>query len=456
MKRRTNNHRFFSPPPKAAANLAGGPTAFHRLRLFMLCFFCSFCLAAPLHVFAEGSEQQASPETKEITLEELIKAAAENNPEIKSSAQAAAASKARIPAAGTLPDPTVKFETMGNLIPPTLMKGDPSSARTYGIEQEIPFPGKLGLRENIASVEAESQRHNLELVNFKVISELKQAFFDLYLVNKTIDVLFKNKELLDNFENIAESRYKVGQTSQQDVLKAQVEISKVLDRLLSQGEKKRIAEAKINSLLYRPAETPVGRPAEFKKAELAYSLEDLTQLAQSNSPALKVSESEVSRKGQEVELARKEFYPDFAAGFTFFEREENPNMYGLMVSAKLPLYFWRKQQPELDAAKLNLSSATNTRESTLSTLRYQVREAYTTAATSEKLANLYVSAIVPQSNLALNSAVANYQVGKIDFLQLIDASVSLLEYQLKYYEAMAQFHKALAQLEPLVGVELVK
>ncbi len=455
MKRRTNFHRFILPPPKAA-NLAGGPTASHRLRLFILCLFCSFCLTAPLHVFAEGSEQQTSPETKEVTLEELIKAAAENNPEIKSSAQAAAASKARIPAAGTLPDPTVKFETMGNLIPPTLMKGDPSSARTYGIEQEIPFPGKLGLRQNIASVEAESQRQNLELVNFKVMSELKQAFFDLYLINKTIDVLLKDKELLDNFENIAESRYKVGQTSQQDVLKAQVEISKVLDRLLSQGEKKRIAEAKINSLLYRPAETPVGRPAEFKKAELAYSLEDLTQLAQSNSPALKMSESEVSRKGQEVELARKEFYPDFAAGFTYFEREDNPGMYGLMVSAKLPLYFWKKQQPELDAARLNLSSATNTRENTLSTLRYQVREAYTTAATSEKLANLYVSAIVPQSNLALNSAVANYQVGKIDFLQLIDASVTLLEYQLKYYEAMAQFHKALARLEPLVGVELVK
>ncbi len=393
---------------------------------------------------------------KQVTLQEMLKAAAENNPEIKSSTQAAAASKALIPAAGALPDPTLKFETMGHLIPPTLMRGDPSSGRTYGVEQEIPFPGKRGLKENIASVEAQRQNWNHELVQLKVISEMKQAFFDLYLVHKSTEILLKNKELLQNFENIAEARYKVGQTTQQDVLKAQVEESKILDKLLVQGQKRRIAEAKINSILYMPAETPVGTPAEFKKAEFAYSLDELSELAQSNSPSLKVSESEVNRREQEVALAYKEFYPDFALGFSVVERDQDPTMYGLMLSAKVPIYSYRKQRPELEAASLNLSSARNMRDNTSSTVLYQVREAYTTATTAEKLADLYRNAIVPQSNLALNSAIANYQVGKIDFLQLIDASMSLLEYQLKYYESMTEFHKALAQLEPLVGVELVK
>ncbi len=420
--------------------------------LFLLWFIC---MLAPTDLFSQANREPGPPETKEITLHELLEAAAENNPEIRSSAQAAAASRAMIPAAGALPEPTVKFETMGHLIPPTLMKGDPSSARTYGVEQEIPFPGKRGLKESIASVEAQSWQWNHEAVHLKVISELKEAFFDFYLIHKSIEVLLKNKELLENFEDIAESRYKVGQTAQQDVLKAQVEISKVLDKLLVQGQKKRIAEAKINNLIYRPAETPVGKPAEFEKAELAYSLEELLQLARSNSPALKASESEVSSRQQGVDLAARGYYPDFALGFTYFEREQNPGMYGLMMSAKLPLYFWRKQGPELDAARLNLASARSMRDNTLSTVRYQVREAYTTATTSEKLANLYKSAIVPQSNLALNSAIADYQVGKINFLQLIDASMSLLEYQLKYYESTVGFHKALARLEPLIGVELV-
>jgi outer membrane protein TolC len=424
--------------------------------LIRLVLLLSICMLVPGHALSQPAGAEGSLETKEITLNELLKDAAEHNPEIISSAHAAAAMKAEIPAAGTLPDPTVKFQTMGNIIPPTLMKGDPSSGRFYTIEQEIPFPGKLGLKESAASAEAAAQGWEHEVVRRKVTSELKQAYFELYLVNKSIDTLMKNKELLENFEHIAESRYQVGQTSQQDVLKAQVELSKVLDKLLGMGQKKRVAEAKINNLLYRPAETPVGRPAEFRKSELSLSVEELTQLAVAGAPEIKAKESTITRREYGVDLARKEYYPDFAVGFTYVERNDNPEMYGLMVSAKVPLYFWRRQRPELEAARLNLLSAKSARDSTSSTVRYQIKEAYATATTSDRLAQLYSSAIVPQSNLALNSAIANYQVGKIDFLQLIDASLSLLEYQLKYYEATTEFHKALAQLEALAGVDLIK
>ena len=399
-----------------------------------------------------GGKTQVEPES-EVTLDDLLRVA-ENNPAIQSASYAAQASKALVPAASALPDPTVTFNSMGKIIPPSLMAGDPSSARTYGIEQEIPFPGKRGLKGSIASAEANALQWNHQLTHRQVISELKQSFYDLYLIRKSLDIVMKNKDLLENFEKIAESRYQVGQTIQQDVLKAQVEISKVLDRMLTLGEKKRVAEAKINNLLYRPAQTPVGKPAEFKRAQLTYSVEELTQMALSGSPALKEQESEIMRRQYGVELAQKGYYPDFAVGFTYFERERNPEMYGLTVSAKVPLYFWMKQRSELDAARLNLSSARSMRDSTSSTVRFQVQEAYSQAATSEKLAKLYSSAIVPQANLVLSSAIANYQVGKIDFLQLIDASVALLEYELKYYESTVEFHKALAQLEPLVGMDL--
>jgi outer membrane protein, heavy metal efflux system len=405
-------------------------------------------------VFA-GSNQgspkaQTDPET-EITLDDLLKVAVENNPAIKSAGYAAGASKALVPAASALPDPTVRFEQMGD---PGLMAGDPSSARSYGIEQEIPFPGKRGLKGSIASAEADVQQWNHQLTHRQVVADLKQAFYDLYFIRKSLEILMKNKDLIDNFEKIAQSRYQVGQTIQQDVLKAQVEISKVLDRMLTLGQKKRTTEAKINNLLYRPSETPVGKPAEFKKAELTLSLEELTELALSSSPALKAQESEITRRQYGVDLAHKGYYPDFAVGFSYLERDKNPEMYRLMLSAKLPLYFWTKQRPELDAARLNLSSAKTMRDSTSSTVRYQVREAFNQATTSDKLAKLYSSAIVPQANLALSSAIANYQVGKIDILQLIDSSVVLLDYELKYYESMVEFHKALAQLEPLVGTEL--
>ena len=130
-------------------------------------------------------------------------------------------------------------------------------------------------------------------------------------------------------------------------------------------------------------------------------------------------------------------------------------MYRLMGSAKVPLYFWTKQRPELESARLNLASARSSRDGASAALQFQVREAHTQATTAEKLIQLYSSAIIPQANLALNSALANYQVGKIDFLQLTDSATSLLEYEIKYYESVVTYQKALAQLEPLTGVDLV-
>ncbi|MCE5334947.1 MAG: TolC family protein [Desulfobacteraceae bacterium] len=409
------------------------------------------CFSFPVH--AQVSVDGPFLDEPTVTLEELLKAAAQN-PAVKSAHYAAAASRAVIPAASALPSPTLTFEQMGKLIPPSLMEGDPSSARTYGVEQEFPFPGKRGLKGNIASTEAESQKFNEQLAHLQVGSEIKQAFYELYFIRKSLDILLKNRDLLQNFIQIAESRYQVGKTIQQDVLKAQIELSKILDKLLVQGQKKRIAEAKINNLLHRPPETPVGKPAEYTRVELKYSLEELMALAQSSSPALKAQDSEIAKRKYGVELAKKEYFPDFALGFTYYERDQNPEMYRLMVSAKVPIYFWTKQRPELEAARLNLSSAQFMRDSTSSTVRFQVKEAYTTATTAERLAKLYSSAIVPQANLALSSAIANYQVGKIDFLQLIDASMALLEYELKYYESITEYHKAIAQLEPLVAVDL--
>lgn len=426
-------------------------------KLNLLAALCLGSMLLCCTAFAQGENLPGarSEGEAEITLDELLRTAAENSPVIKSAEQAAAASKALVPAASALPDPTVTFENMGKIIPPQLMPGDPSSARTYGVEQEIPFPGKRGLKGSMASAEAEGQQWNQHLVYRQTMSELKQAYFDLYLIRKSIDILLKNKELLQSFVRIAESRYQVGQTTQQDVLKAQVEVSKILERLLSLGEKKRIAEAKVNNLLFRPSGTPVGRPAEITKSELTYSLEDFVQLALSGSPALKAQESEITRRQYGVELAQKGYYPDFAVGFTYYDRDANPEMYRLMVSAKVPLYFWTKQRPELESARLNLSSARSSRDGASSALQFQVKEAYTQATTAEKLIQLYASAIVPQANLALNSAVANYQVGKIDFLQLTDSATSLLEYEIKYYESVVAFQKALAQLEPLTGVDLV-
>jgi outer membrane protein TolC len=154
-----------------------------------------------------------------------------------------------------------------------------------------------------------------------------------------------------------------------------------------------------------------------------------------------------------VELARKNYLPDFMVGFTYYDRTV-PEMYGLMLNVKVPLYFWRRQDQELAAARSTLNSARLMRDNTASTVYAKLQENFSLARSAEKLVQLYDRDLIPQSRLALESAMASYQVGRADFLTVVDSLLTLLEYELKYQEVLSEFHKALARLEPYVGIQL--
>jgi outer membrane protein TolC len=410
---------------------------------------------SPVEVEAEEPIKPEDMQSR-VTLDELIKEAMEKNPAIQAAQDLAAARRARVSPEKTLPNPTIGFQTMGDLVPPTLQKGDPSSGRFYSITQEIPFPGKLGLRGEVALTEAEAQVWNQKQAVLEVTADLKKAFYDYLFIYQSIEVVLKDKELLDNIAEVAEARYRVGEGAQQDVIKAQVEISKLLDRMTVLEQRQETAQALINRLLYRSPGTPVGIPVEVKQTELAYSQEELIRLAEANSPVLQVQEQNIARNRFGVELAGKEYYPDFEMGFTYVDRDDEPTMYGLTASAKIPLYFWRKERPALEAARLELSAARKERESVASRLGYDVKEAYITATSSNKLARLYKTTLIPQARLAVESAFASYQVGIVDFLTVLDSIVTLLEYELKYYETLTDYMKAMAQLELVTGMELVR
>jgi outer membrane protein TolC len=188
---------------------------------------------------------------------------------------------------------------------------------------------------------------------------------------------------------------------------------------------------------------------------LPYSFDELYQIARTRYPQLQMQEREIERNQHRVELARREFYPDFTLGFTAVERTV-PEMYGFMVNARVPLYFWRKQRPELESARLGLDSARKQRDNTTALLHAKMRELHVVATTSERLVELYRTGVVPQARLSLEFALASYQVGSVDFLTVLDNFVTLLDYELKYYEALTDYQKALVQLEPYTGLELVR
>lgn len=365
--------------------------------------------------------------------------------------------RARIPQARALPEPMISIGYAGNIVPVPpfdIQKGDPSSGRMIGISQELPFPGKRSLRGKVANMEATAEWWAFEQTRRNVVAEVKDAYFDLSYSVKAIEVVTKNKKLLEQFTKIAEARYAVGRGLQQDVLKAQVEISKLIDQLTVLEQSRRTAEARLNSLLYRELDSAVGRPEELQPRAFDYGLAGLNEIALANYPELKAQRRRIERAQYSVQLAKKDYYPDFSVGFTYINRPGMPEMYAVNVGVKLPVYYWQKQRPAETEAAASMAAEQRRLENMTAVLFFRIKDRYLAATTAQRLIRLYGTTIIPQSSLSLESAIAGYEVGKVDFLTLLDNLITLLNYELNYYEQISNEEKAVAALEPLVGVVL--
>jgi outer membrane protein TolC len=261
---------------------------------------------------------------------------------------------------------------------------------------------------------------------------------------------------MSGFADVANARYKVGQGDQRNVLRAQVEILKLVDRKTDIEQRIVAAVSRINGLLNHKPGSPVGKPGDVQKSELPYTLEELVRLAVDNAPALKKRQGEIARGTHAVDLAVKDYYPDFTVGFNYIDRDNMREMYGLMVKGTVPLYFWRKQRPALESARLKLESVRKENENDIAAIGAEVEEAYSAVKSADEIMELYRSSLVPQTGLTLEAAFAAYQVGNEDLRELLTSVSVLLDAQLRYYEALADHQKALARLEPLVGFELTK
>jgi outer membrane protein, heavy metal efflux system len=449
-----------------------------RPQKLMACVLAALCLAngnvwaqqagsatsLPVGAIASNSregEARASeakrPATATNSLQSLVAEALEQNPEIIAMRRNFDMMRARVPQAKALPEPMLSYGYMGNAVPLPpfdVQKGDPSSGRALGLSQELPFPGKLATKGKMANVAAEAEWWAYEQTRLNVVAEVKDAYFDLYYIVKASETVTKNKELLEKFAKIAEAGFAVGKGIQQDVLKAQVEVSRLIDQLTVLEQRRLTAEARLNSLLFREPETPVGRPEEIRPRDFPYGIAELYELALMSYPTLKAQQRRIDREQYGVELAKKDFYPDFSVGLTYINRPGMPEMYGVNVGVKIPFYFWQKQRPALAEATAGAAAEKQRLENITTLLFFRIKDRYLAATTAERLIKLYGTTIIPQSSLALESAIAGYEAGKVDFLTLLDNLVTLRNYELSYYEQLSNVEKAIAALEPLVGVTL--
>jgi outer membrane protein TolC len=393
----------------------------------------------------------------------LIDSALANNPELKSSQARWRMYVGKARQAGALEDPMFMFKLQNMLVrEPFAFNKDPQSSKVIGISQQLPFWGKRAIRQEVAHYEAESYMWTIEERKLELARMIKETWYQIWSVDKGLEVVDKNLQLLADFVTIAESKYSVGQGVQQDIYKAGLEKSKMLDMQITLRQQRRSLEANLNYLLNRPGNTQVGTIADFALPQLPLSAEQLNEIAYDKRPQVK-SLISLANKGQASHrLAQKDFYPDFNLSFEYMFKEavstdmvSDPgyDMFTVGLTFNLP-FQQERRRAMLAESTSETDMATEELNGLKNSISYTINDTLAQLDRRRKLVELYKGGIIPQAEQSLESAVISYRVSKVDFLTLLDGRMTLFNYERDLYESQAEYMMKLAQLEAAVGAEL--
>ncbi len=392
-------------------------------------------------------------------LASLVATALANNPEVAASSAHLAMLENRAKQAGSLEDPMLMLKIQnGVLSDPLNFRRDSMTQKVVGISQQLPWYGKRKLRGDVAYLDAEAAHWNREERTLEIVRAVKETYYQIYFTDKSLEILAKNMRILDDFITIAENRYSVGQGVQQDVFKAQLEKSKLLDMRINLEQQRHSLVIRMNSLLYRPLDTRIGAIPDPRIVPLVRSDRELFEQAEKNRPALKGMRAQIAKSQAAQSLARKEFFPDFTVSFEYMQREpamgsDGSDMYGLGVTFNLPLQRERRHAMVAESASEQAMSTAELNDAGNS-IRAAIADLLSQMERRRRLVELYRSGIIPQAEQALESAVIAYRVGKVDFLALLDNRLTLFNYERDYYDSLADYQIRLAQLEATVGADL--
>jgi outer membrane protein, heavy metal efflux system len=399
-----------------------------------------------------------------FTLEESINLALADNPglaEIKARAQAFAAIPSQV---GTLPDPILSFNVL-NLPTDTFNTSQVgmTQAPQFGLSQAIPFPGKLGLREKAAEYEAEAASNDVDEIRLILVRDVKTIWWNLFNLDRSLDIILQNQDLLRQFVEIAETKYTVGQGLQQDVLLAQLELSKLLDLELRLQGARRAEEARLNALMNISPDHVVRLPQQVNEHMLGLAGEQhLFDLADQSRPLLAKQSNRIQAASTRVELAKKDFYPDFNIGAFYGLRSGNEingdsraDFASFRFSMNLPLFIDSKQRKAVDQRTSELLEQNFRLQDLRVTIQANITDTIADYHRARDQFELFKTGILPQARQTVASMLAGYQVNKVDFLNLVSAQITLYNYDIRYWQVLSEANQALARLVAAVGEETV-
>jgi outer membrane protein TolC len=401
--------------------------------------------------------QLVSAQERRVRLQELLTEALQRNPAILAAQKGYEAARQRPSQASSLPDPMFSpgYASNGRPWPGAMLGIEPTSNIGFMVSQEFPTAGKRKLRGDMAEKEAEAEFQQYQQTQLAVVSSVKQAYYRRAYAYAVTEVLDRNLELLLQLLRITEARYSVGRAAQQDILKTQTQISILETRNVQLEREKEARAAELNSLLNRPPGSPMARPEDLKPQEITVELEELFTHAREKSPMLRHEERMIQRAELAVNMARKEYYPDYTLSGGYFNMGGMPDMFQLRADIKLPIYFFRKQRARVVEQVQNLAQSHRTYEAANQSLHFRIKDDYLMAETSAQLMRLYGQTVIPQASLALESSLASYETGAVHFLTVLMNNVTVVEYEMNYYEEMQNLYIALSQLEEMTAMPLI-
>jgi cobalt-zinc-cadmium efflux system outer membrane protein len=410
----------------------------------------------PVQVASSPQEHAGSGAV--TSLLDLLTEAEQNNPQIQAARQGWQAAKQVPSQVSTLPDPQFNLQQV-NVGSPRPFAGYTNSDFAYiglGVSQDFPYPGKLRLRGEIAKRDADVVQQQYESVRRSILAGVQSAYFQLAYLSKTLGILESDGELLQQVEKAADARYRSGMGDQHDLLQAQVERTKLFREITMHHLEVAKLQAQIKQLLNRPQSSSDIEPSELPETPLPYTFEELLSATKTQNPEISGAEKMVERQKLQVDLAHKDFYPDFNVQY-MWQRTDPTQFrayYMLSLGVRVPIYRGRRQRSELAQAEAELNRSRSESEVQSQQVAFEVRSEYESAQKTAELLKIYREGLLPQARAGFQAGIAAYQNNRQDFQALLASFLDVLHLDEEYWKSIAEREAALARLEQLTGRSL--
>jgi outer membrane protein TolC len=429
----------------------------HRLALMGLSIFlvaaATRLKGQTLGITPEGEILSHAPSAP-VPLKELVREAEQNNPEIAAAERGYEASTHVARQESALPETQVTLQQL-SVGSPKPFAGYTNSEFAYiglGVSQEIPYPGKRGLRAQVANREADVLHVQIDSLRRSITDRVKGAYFQLAYLQQTLAIIERNDLLLTEVEQAVESRYRVGQGNQHEVLKAQLQHTKILQEITMHHREVGQLQAQLKALLNRSQDSPDLVTEPLAPRSLTHSARDLLALARQQNPDIQAQYALVAKTEARVQLSRKDFRPDFNVQYMYENTDRKFRDY-YVATFSIALPNRGRRTAELAEAEANHTQANKKLDAEVQRRLAEVQDQYVVAQTSEEQLKIFKDGLIPQSKTTFQSALAAYQANRQDFETLLSSFMDVLNLEIEYQRQLAEHEIALARLETLTGVD---